>query len=77
MASCDAACMCPFRFQNWRRLTPPTSTMLVDSVMGVRACSRSVSCEHSGCAKRVRFSYSANRRTSFVGVEEGGGAALE
>lgn len=44
------------------------STIFVLRVMGVRACSRSVRCVHSGCAKRVRFSYRANRRTSLAGV---------
>ncbi len=52
-----------------RSETCETSTMLVLSVMGVCACSRSVSCVHSGCAKRVRFSYSAKSRSRRCGVE--------
>lgn len=42
--------------------------MLVLRVMGVSALSRSVRLVHRGCAKRVRFSYSANRRRSLGGV---------
>ncbi len=68
MASVLAACMCDFRFQNWRRLTPETSTMFVLRVMGVSWCGRSGRLVQSGCAKRVRFSYRANRRRSLGGV---------
>jgi hypothetical protein len=60
--------MCAFRFQNWRRLTPDTSTIFVLSVIGVSRCGRSGRLVHSGCANRVRFSYRANRRRSFGGV---------
>jgi hypothetical protein len=60
--------MWPFRFQNWRRLTPETSTMFVLRVMGVSGCGRSGRLVQSGWAKRVRFSYRAKRRRSFGGV---------
>jgi hypothetical protein len=60
--------MWDLRFQNCLRLTPETSTMLVLSVMGVSWCGRSGRFVHSGWAKRVRFSYRANSRSSLGGV---------
>lgn len=60
--------MCPLRFQNILKLTCEMSTMFVLRVMGVSGCSRSVHSDDSGWTKRVRFSYSANRRRSFGGV---------
>lgn len=44
------------------------STILVLRVIGVAGCGRSVHSEDSGCTNLVRFSYSANKRSSFAGV---------
>lgn len=57
-----------FRFQNCLKVTSEISTILVLSVIGVSAFSRSVHSVDSGCTNRVRFSYKANKRRSLPGV---------
>ena len=51
-----------------RRLTCEMSTIFVLRVIGVSGFSRSVHWDDKGWTKRVRFSYSANRRSSLAGV---------
>lgn len=61
--------MCPFKFQNCFKPTCAISTILLDWSTGDSGLGRPGTAEQRGMTKRVKFSYSANKRS----IREGDG----